>query len=240
MAPGGEPKAQSKGLGSFSFMPVRSPACFLREKQKSQEEAGLGPHGVGASKSAKGPAPLEPGLEPGQLLILPILAALEMDLSRVSLKQSPKPQAVCEPGRGTLQKEHESSALSSPCWLETNKECGQHAMRQSPGSAAQAQPGQTAPGPAACPATPQGPTASLDEHHQPVTRASACIPSRVSRTTCMPCSAWLRTQWGQTRRGPMTSTCCTQESKAAHRVTACQPGSLLGMLPLLPRPGWSA
>lgn len=77
---------------------------------------------------------------------------------------------------------------------------------------------------------------SSSEHHQPVTGASAHIPSRVSKTTCMRCSAWPRMQWGPMRRGPMTSTCCTQESKAspsAHCVTVPAPSGLVA--PLLPR-----
>lgn len=48
-----------------------------------------------------------------------------------------------------------------------------------------------------------------------VTGASARVPARVSETTCMRCSAWPRTRWGPTPPGPMTSTCCTQESKAS-------------------------
>lgn len=44
--------------------------------------------------------------------------------------------------------------------------------------------------------------------------ASALIPSRVSKTTSTPCSVWPKTQWGPMLRGLMTSTCCTQESKA--------------------------
>lgn len=76
---------------------------------------------------------------------------------------------------------------------------------------------------------------SSSEHHQPVTGASAHIPSRVSKTTCMRCSAWPRMQWGPMRRGPMTSTCCTQESKATPLLTASQPRSLWSCCPLLPR-----
>lgn len=72
----------------------------------------------------------------------------------------------------------------------------------------------------------------------PVTGASAHVPSRVSETTCTPCSAWPRTQWGPTPRGPMTSTCCTQESKAASPLAACQPSAPWVCRPLLPRPGW--
>lgn len=67
------------------------------------------------------------------------------------------------------------------------------------------------------------------------------IPSRVSKTTYTRCSAWLRMQWGPMRRGPMTSTCCTQESKAspsAHCVTAPAPSGLVA--PSFPGPDWSA
>lgn len=46
-------------------------------------------------------------------------------------------------------------------------------------------------------------------------------PSRVSKTTSTLCSAWLRTRWGPTRQGQMTSTCCTQGSTSGPPTPSC-------------------
>lgn len=73
----------------------------------------------------------------------------------------------------------------------------------------------------------------LPPHPQPVTGASALVPSRVSKTTCTLCSAWPRTRWGPRPRGQTTSTCCTQESEAAP-----QPSPPTGPSPSCGPCGW--